>query len=85
MIEKWQHYRSKIVVRGNLDVVVFLGNLPPTRHDLDSFIVDVSMVTVSFVPETVKLNVKYTWFNKGSKDCSYTYWISYRSTYSFLV
>jgi hypothetical protein len=48
MVDKWERYREKIVLRGSMDTAVFLSNLPPTQHEMTSFVVDISMVVVCF-------------------------------------
>jgi nuclear RNA export factor len=40
--------RHQLLKRGKLNVVAFLADLPPTRHDPQSFAVDLTVFTVSF-------------------------------------
>uniref|UniRef100_F1L549 Nuclear RNA export factor 1 n=1 Tax=Ascaris suum TaxID=6253 RepID=F1L549_ASCSU len=43
--ERWERNRDKIVQKGAMDIVVELRKLPPTKHLMDTFLVDVSLVT----------------------------------------
>ena len=47
-MDKWERYREKILHKGAMDIAVELSKLPPTKHLMDTFMVDVQMATVRF-------------------------------------
>jgi hypothetical protein len=45
---KANDYKLISLKRGKLAIVALLNDLPPSRHDLNSFAVDLTFFTVSF-------------------------------------
>lgn len=48
-MERWERFREKVIYKGAMDIIVALRKLPVTKHLMDTFLVDVSLITVSLV------------------------------------
>lgn len=46
-VERWERYREKLLHKGPMEIIVELRKLPVTKHLMDTFLIDVSMATVS--------------------------------------
>ncbi|VDM98733.1 unnamed protein product [Thelazia callipaeda] len=44
-MERWERFREKVVYKGAMDIIVALRKLPATKHLIDTFLVDVSLMT----------------------------------------
>lgn len=48
-MERWERFREKVIYKGAMDIIVALRKLPVTKHLMDTFLVDVSLITVSLM------------------------------------
>ncbi|VDM22199.1 unnamed protein product [Wuchereria bancrofti] len=44
-MERWERFREKVIYKGAMDIIVALRKLPVTKHLMDTFLVDVSLIT----------------------------------------
>uniref|UniRef100_A0A915PWT3 Uncharacterized protein n=1 Tax=Setaria digitata TaxID=48799 RepID=A0A915PWT3_9BILA len=48
-MERWERFREKVICKGAMDIIVALRKLPPTKHLMDTFLVDVSLITDKYM------------------------------------
>ncbi|VDN82903.1 unnamed protein product [Brugia pahangi] len=44
-MERWERFREKVIYKGAMDIIVALRKLPATKHLMDTFLIDVSLIT----------------------------------------